>query len=305
MRDTVVLSDRAQTLYQKIKSEKRGEVRASTHVDNYRSSDTQELGGPMQSMSGFDLPRYQVREQTEGRQFFKRVSRGSIRSTYAKDEQSNYLGSVVVRVILFFGIAFGAYYGNVFFLIPEADRFEKLYSDGQKSERQLASLSQNIKASKDELSPARAELGQSIELFSSREFFRVRISEFFFELESGGSSIQRLCIGRLESGKSLDPCRSPSSAPDAPESIFASLFKAAEGELKLQEIAGVEGALGKVGVDGVAVEILGDSQSYLRARQALVTDIPAIVLLEESINYSTDSNREEIRLVFSYPYSGE
>ena len=304
MSEMVVLSDRAQALYQKIKTEQRGVVRASVHVDNYQGG-SPAMSGTDQTMSGFDLPRYQVREQTEGRQFFKRVSRGSIRSTYARDEQASYLGSVIVRALLLIVVTVGAYYGNAFILLPETQRFEKLYNDGRQAEKKVPALNQNIQKTKDTLKEARTQLAQSIELFSSREFFRVRISEFFFELESGGSSIQRLCIGRLEAGKSLDPCRSPSSPADAPESIYAALFKASEGELRLQEIAGVEGALGKVGVDGVAVEILGDSQSYLKARQALVTDIPAIVLLEEAINYSDDSNREEIRLVFSYPYSGD
>jgi len=80
MSEMVVLSDRAQALYQKIKTEQRGVVRASVHVDNYQGG-SPAMSGTDQTMSGFDLPRYQVREQTEGRQVFKRVSRGSIRST--------------------------------------------------------------------------------------------------------------------------------------------------------------------------------------------------------------------------------
>jgi hypothetical protein len=307
-----ILSDRARDLLQKIEVQRAGGYRrSSTDVDAITRAESSDVGV---AMSGYGLPRYQVRERALKKRWFKSATRKGFRAIYARDERGGYLVSLIFRVIFALGFGVGGYLGNQHFLMPETSRYEKLRVDADRARQQIQPIQERIKEAQSGAVKARQQLDDAVALFSSREFFRVRISEFFFELESLGGAIQKLCIGRLEVGKTLDPCETPSnseaqaagSAPtSASDSGYAALFKEAEADLRLQQIAGVQTELGQIGVDGVAVEILGDSQSYLRARQALVTDIPAISLLEESIQYRDDSDLESIRLVFSYPYSGE
>lgn len=276
-------------------------------------------------------PRYQIK-QPKKQGFLERLNARSTKSTYKRETRGGYGISLTLRVILFFGVIGGAVYGNVFFLTPETARFVKERDEGGQAERQIPGLTKQIEQLKTQLSTVQTDLKSKTELFSSREFFRTRISEFLFELESAGGRITTLCIGRLEPKGALDPCNSSpesdaqpgkptakknakkAAAPKGSGQQFSQVysgflmgnpFEAAKDAIKIDEIARLDPSFGAVGVDGVILELEGSSESYFIARQSLVRDIPAIVLLGENIKYQQDKDSEKIQLVFSYPYSGD
>ena len=274
-------------------------------------------------------PRFQRREP--GKQgFFERLNARSTKSVYTRETRGGYALGLTMRVLLLFGVIGGTVYGNAFFLGPETDRFNKERREGEQAQRQIPGFQNQLKQLQAQLKTVETELKSKTELFSSREFFRARISEFLFELESSGGRITTLCIGRLDAKGPLDPCNSEPEQPQggnkkakakaAPEpkkgsgqqfsqvysGFLGNPFELAKGAIKIDEIARLDPSFGTVGVDGVILELEGNSESYFLARQSLVRDIPAIVLLGENIKYlGSDSNTEKIQLVFSYPYSGD
>lgn len=274
-------------------------------------------------------PRYQVK-QPKKQGFLERLNARSTKSTYRRETRGGYGLSLFFRILLLFGAIGGAIYGNLFFLIPETARFVEERAQGSQAERQIPGFTNQIKQLKTQLATVQADLKSKAVLFSSREFFRTRISEFLFELESAGGQITTLCIGRLQSKGTLDPCNSsPEAEPQKGKAkkkadkapppkgsgqqfsqvysgfLMGNPFEAAKDAIKIEEIAKLDPSFGSVGVDGVILELEGSSESYFIARQSLVRDIPAIVLLGENIKYQQDSNSEKIQLVFSYPYSGD
>ena len=276
-------------------------------------------------------PRYAVREPRK-QGFFERINSRSTKSTYRRETRGGYALSLVMRILLLFAVVGGSIYGNLFFLEPETARFIKEREEGTESERQIPRLKGQLEQLKGQLAVVQSELKEKTTLFSSREFFRTRISEFLFELESSGGRITTLCIGRLESKGALDPCNSQADPNQAKQGgaknkkkqntpppkgsgqqftqvysgfLMGNPFEAAKDAIKIDEIARLDPSFGSVGIDGVILELEGSSESYLIARQSLVRDIPAIVLLGENIQYQKDQNLEQIQLVFSYPYSGD
>ena len=276
-------------------------------------------------------PRYHVK-QPKKQGFIERLNARATKATYARETRGGYGVSLFFRVLLLFGTVGGAIYGNLFFLTPETSRFLKERAEADSAQRQIPGFTNQIQQLKAQLATVQTDLKSKTELFSSREFFRTRISEFLFELESAGGRITTLCIGRLQSKGTLDPCnsspepepqkgkaKSKKKANNAPPpkgsgqqftQVYSGFlggnpFELAKDAIKIDEIAKLDPSFGSVGVDGVILELEGSSESYLIARQSLVRDIPAIVLLGENIKYQQDSNSEKIQLVFSYPYSGD
>jgi len=276
-------------------------------------------------------PRYVVREPRK-QGFFERINSRSAKATYRRETRGGYALSLTIRVLLLFAVTGGSVYGNLFFLEPETARFIQEREEGIDAERQIPRLKGQLEQLKGQLSAVQSELKEKTTLFSSREFFRTRISEFLFELESSGGRITTLCIGKLESKGTLDPCNSQTEPDQNKQSgskkkkeqnvpppkgsgqqfsqvysgfLMGNPFEAAKDAIKIEEIARLDPSFGSVGIDGVILELEGSSESYLVARQSLVRDIPAIVLLGENIKYQKDQNLEQIQLVFSYPYSGD
>jgi len=274
-------------------------------------------------------PRYQVK-QPKKQGFLERLNARSTKSTYRRETRGGFGLSLFFRILLLFGVIGGAIYGNLFFLIPETARFTEERAQGSQAERQIPGYTKQVEQLQTQLTTVQADLKSKAVLFSSREFFRTRISEFLFELESAGGRITTLCIGRLQSKGTLDPCNSsPEAVPQEGKSkkkadkapppkgsgqqftqvysgfLMGNPFEVAKDAIKIDEIARLDPSFGSVGVDGVILELEGSSESYFIARQSLVRDIPAIVLLGENIKYQQDSNSEKIQLVFSYPYSGD
>jgi len=262
--------------------------------------------------------------------FFERLNARSTKSVYKRETRGGYALGLTMRVLLFFSVIGGSVYGNLFFLEPETKRFINERKQGEQARRQIPGFQNQLKQLKVQLQTVETELKSKTELFSSREFFRARISEFLFELESSGGRITTLCIGRLKPKGALDPCNSEPEQPNngnkkanakaapAPKKgsgqqfsqvysgFLGNPFELAKDAIKIDEIARLDPSFGTVGVDGVILELEGNSESYFLARQSLVRDIPAIVLLSENIKYlGPDSNAEKIQLVFSYPYSGD
>lgn len=275
-------------------------------------------------------PRYQIK-QPKKQGFLERLNARSTKSSYERETRGGYGLSLCFRLILLIGTVGGAVYGNLFFLDPETARFIRERAEADQAQRQIPSFTNQIKQLKSQLAEQQADLKSKTVLFSSREFFRTRISEFLFELESAGGRITTLCIGRLQSKGTLDPCNSSpepeqkgkgkakkktDKAPPPKGSgqqfsqvysgfLMGNPFEVAKDAIRIDEIAKLDPSFGSVGVDGVILELEGSSESYFVARQSLVRDIPAIVLLGENIKYQQDSNSEKIQLVFSYPYSGD
>jgi len=275
-------------------------------------------------------PRFAIK-QPKKQGVLERLNARSTKSVYKRETRGGYALSLTFRVLLFFSVIGGTIYGNVFFLTPETARFVKERAEGGQAERQLPGFKKQIEQLKTQLATVQTDLKSKTELFSSREFFRARISEFLFELESAGGRITTLCMNQLELKGALDPCN-PSLGSEPPKGkpaskkkkqaapppkaagqqfsqvysgfLMGNPFEIARDTIKIDDIARLDPSFGAVGVDGVVLRLEGSSESYFIARQSLVRDIPAIVLLGETITYRKDKP-EEIQLVFSYPYSGD
>jgi len=248
----------------------------------------------------------------------------NVRDQFLKESRQGYLLPLIFSIIFVLSSVLVLWLGVWNYLLPQADYISARVIEGDAAASIMESLKLKSKEVKSKVDKSAKKLRSTSNKLASSHFSRMRVSDFVGTLESNGGNVKIFCIGVIKPG--LQPCdveklsesnssqaaKAPASTQKA-NSVYDELLNNKSlssaymtvGNFALEAAKSSEKISGAIGVEGVTLSFEVDPEYFFLARQALLSELPQLLILQESIELNAESGVAKVSLELAYPFASK